>query len=181
MKLENLISIYDLACNGYEGGRSTDGAICRATEDYIQGIVPNQSKTFRPTTAEFADRVRFQDTLASVRDRPRLPPPVYDRTSIGGTPWDVKVQAARARYAGWTVFMEDQTLDNFRHLSAGGKLPVGATWVPMLNGDIMAPPLSGEDNVRSKLTQHDAQRQTVPGAGGGARDTMVEEDRRTPF
>jgi hypothetical protein len=51
-------------------------AITETAQRFISGDVPDQSRTFSPSVAEFVQEARRWASLIPYRDRPSLPPPV---------------------------------------------------------------------------------------------------------
>src|SRR5688572_23184275 len=53
----------------------SDQAICETAQRFRRFEIPDQSKTFAPSIAEFVDAARKQDEFIAARGQPRLPAP----------------------------------------------------------------------------------------------------------
>jgi hypothetical protein len=60
----------------------------------------------------------------------------YDHQS----PFEQLRASAQERYAGWRLVDEGLQLDEFVRRCKQIKYPIGSKWVPMLNGNVYAPP-----------------------------------------
>lgn len=103
---------------------------------YVQGDVPEQSRTFVPSIAEFVQEARRQQEVAAMRKRPALPPPVYRSGPI--PPFMMARQKLLAENAHLPALFEDINFDQFKRLSKERQIPVGAKWVAAL-GTVYGP------------------------------------------
>lgn len=112
-------------------GLSTE-AIIDASRRYIAGKVDGQSKDYAPTAAQFADEARRRQEVIEMRRTPRLERPV-SRPSVGVTQFQIRRQKALNENANRPVIKTDATHEEFKAMSAAGKLPAGASWIAILS------------------------------------------------
>lgn len=109
---------------------ATDRAIIGAAERFATGDVPGQSMKFAPAAPEFVAEVRQQQDVLDIKARPRLPVPAYRPGPLA--PFEIAKQKALSANSHLPVLFEDINYDQFRKLSAGKQIPVGAKWVASL-------------------------------------------------
>lgn len=120
------MSTYEAALRGV-----SSRAVLEAAQRFTLGEVEGQSRTFAPSVAEFVQEARKRQEYLDLRNRPRLPAPVYRRGKLA--PFEVLAEKARAANAHLPILHADVSYDTFLALHRAGKLPVGAKWVAALS------------------------------------------------
>jgi hypothetical protein len=79
----------------------TSQAIIEAAQRFTAGDVPEQSRTFAPSVAEFVQQARRQEEHISIRDTPRLPAPrgYVPAADIPGAQHRMRLKMPMWRYA----------------------------------------------------------------------------------
>lgn len=103
-------------------------ATIEAAERFAAGDVAGQSKKYAPSVPEFVEEVRRRQAYIDARNRPRLPPPTYERGPL--VPFEVNRQKAIAENAHLSVLVDVATYDQFRKLSSTNQLPVAQSGLP---------------------------------------------------
>lgn len=116
---------------------ATPEAVVDAAQRFTVGDVPDQSRKFAPSIAEFMQEVRRQEEYLEIRARPRLPAPVYRPGPLA--PFQIAQNRARSEHAGREVLFENIDFDKWKRLSKDRMVPVGAVWVASL-GTVYGPP-----------------------------------------
>lgn len=104
----------------------SDIAIIEAAARFAAGDVPDQSKTYPPTGPEFVAEVRKQQEILDIKAKPRLPAPKYFPGPLA--PFQVRQQKRLSENAHLPVLFEGISFDQWRKMSAGKEIPVGAKW-----------------------------------------------------
>jgi hypothetical protein len=105
-------------------------AIVEAAQRFTTGRVPDQSKTFAPSVAEFLGEVERQQELIDIKKKPALPPPRYFPGPLA--PFQIRQQKRLSENSHLPVISANATFEEFRRLSASKQLPVGAKFVASL-------------------------------------------------
>jgi hypothetical protein len=112
-------------------GLSTE-ATERAARRYLAGDVPDQSMKFAPTVPEFVAEVRKCQSYLDSLALPRVTEARRDRVGPRLAPFEIKIAKAKADHAHLPVISENVTYEQWRKMSAGREVPVGAVWVACL-------------------------------------------------
>lgn len=105
-------------------------AVEAAVRRFLDGEVPDQNMRFAPSVPEFIREVVTQEEAISIRERPRLPKPVYRPGLMA--PFEMTKQKALAANQHRPVIKTDVTFEQFKAMSVAREIPVGASWVACL-------------------------------------------------
>jgi hypothetical protein len=124
---------YKLALEGL-----SSQAVIEAAHRFITGDVPDQSKTFAPSIAEFVTEARKRQEIIDTIARPRIAARGY--VSTGHLrPFDILRQKALTKFQDCPILHENISHAEFMALSKTGKIPVGAVWSAACN-NVYGPP-----------------------------------------
>lgn len=101
-------------------------SVTEAAQRFTMGDVTGQSKTFAPSIAEFVTEARTRQEYIDLKAKPRLPAPKYFPGPLA--PFQVRQQKRFAENSHLPLLFEDISFDQFRKMSAGKEIPVGAKW-----------------------------------------------------
>lgn len=113
----------------------TSQAIIEAAQRFTAGDVPEQSRTFAPSVAEFVQQARFVAQVIPIRNSPRLSAPP---SPIEHTPIMMRAEKKRAEFADRQILHTDINFDQWKRISLGREVPVGSVWVALL-GTVYGP------------------------------------------
>ncbi len=102
-------------------------AIVDAAQRFTMGDVPEQSRTFAPSVAEFVQEARRQEEACELRARPRLPAPSYRPGPLA--PFEIARQKSFADHSHLPVLFENVGFDDWKKLSKQQQIPPGSVWV----------------------------------------------------
>lgn len=105
-------------------------AVIEAAQRFVMGDVPDQSKTFAPSVAEFVQEARQRQEYIDLKAKPRLPAPRYFPGKLA--PFQVRQQKRLSENSHLPVIFENVNSDQWRKLSAAKEVPTGAIWVASL-------------------------------------------------
>lgn len=119
------MSGYELAVAGL-----SSQAITEAAQRFIGGVVEGQSMDFAPAAPRFAQEARNRQGYIDLKAKPRLPAPTFYHHT--GSPFHIRQERTRAKYAHLPVLHDNISFDQWRKLSSAREVPVGAIWVAAL-------------------------------------------------
>lgn len=101
-------------------------AIIETAQRFVLGTVEGQSVDFAPSVARFAQEARKRQSFLDPKPQRSLPAPRYFPGPLA--PFQVRQQKRLAENAHLPILFENISYDQFRKMSAGKEIPVGAKW-----------------------------------------------------
>jgi hypothetical protein len=132
MDQELIVVNYTKAMEGFQKG-TLDTVVQRIR----RGEFPDLNTRFLPTPPELTRlcaKVEGEEVRGGAFKGYHFPPP--NELS----PFETLRMDRKRAYADWTLVDEGLSLDQFGRNCKVMKYPIGSKWVPMLNGNVYAPP-----------------------------------------